>query len=203
VLLKGSKEFEVTGPHTVNQASLVKLQWLEGYRAASLQSWSCTKLFPSVWTPKGVLGWRTKALMWSELSHLLATDTLHQFLSYWGTNLGAAEGQTLNAKDGGLIVCCLLHLLMYSAVFIWCELIKPNFYSYFGKGNIRFSILTDMNCSFMFLSSSAIIMTVQITLNSIYTEHNTLIIQSNLRGVFFNWYVMFIFSSKFCRCVTE
>lgn len=56
--------------------------------------------------------------MLSELSHLLATDTLHQFLSYWGTNFGAAEGQTLNAKDGGLIVYCLLHLLMYSAAFI-------------------------------------------------------------------------------------
>jgi hypothetical protein len=127
-----------------------------------------------------VLGWRTKALMWSELSHLLAANTWHQFLSCWGTNHGAAEGLTLNAKDGGLIVYCLLHLLMYSAVFIWYKLIKPNFYSDVGKDSIKLSIWTDMNCGFMFLPNLAIVMTVQITINPIYTEHNTLIIQSNL-----------------------
>jgi hypothetical protein len=117
--------------------------------------------------------------MWSELSHLLAANTLHHFLSYWGTNFGAAEGQTLNTKDGGLIVYFLLHLLTYS-VFIWYELIQPTFCSYIGKDSIESSILTNMKCGFMFLPSLAIVMTVWKTLNSIYTERNTLIIQYNL-----------------------
>jgi hypothetical protein len=68
---------------------------------------------------------------------------------------------------------------------IWYESIKLNFYSYIDKGNIKLSVLlTDMNCGYMFWLSLAIVMSVQITLNAIYTEHNTLAIQSTLRPFF-------------------
>jgi hypothetical protein len=72
---------------------------------------------------------------------------------------------------------------MYSAVFIWYKLIKPNFYTYIDKYNIKPNfytyidkdnirpsvLLTDMNCSFMFWLSLAVVMSVQITLNAIDT----------------------------------
>jgi hypothetical protein len=81
---------------------------------------------------------------------------------------------------------------MYSAVFIWYESIKPNLYSYIDTGNIKLSVLlTDMNCGYMFWLNLAVVMSVQITLNAIYTEHNTLAIQSTL------W--PFLKSIRFCR----
>lgn len=53
---------------------------------------------------------------WCEVSCLIFwLDTLHLFFSYWGTNLGAAKGRTLNAKDGGLVV--------YGLYICWCILL--------------------------------------------------------------------------------